>query len=70
LGAALAAAQDSARGHGSLAAQADVQRTSVSGVNIDEEMVSLIKFQNAYAAAAKLVTAADEMLQTILDMKR
>jgi flagellar hook-associated protein 1 FlgK len=42
----------------------------VSGVNIDEEMVNLIRFQNAYQAAARLVSTADEMLQTILDMKR
>jgi flagellar hook-associated protein 1 FlgK len=70
IGAALRAAEDAATVHASLASESDVRRLSVSGVNIDEEMVSLIKYQNAYAAAAKLVTAADEMLQTLLDMKR
>jgi flagellar hook-associated protein 1 FlgK len=39
-------------------------------VDKDEEMVNLIKFQAAYEANAKLVTIVDEMLQTILGMKR
>ncbi|MEJ2099978.1 MAG: flagellar hook-associated protein FlgK [Desulfobacterales bacterium] len=48
--------------------QLENQRESVSGVSLDEEMVNLLKFQNAYTAAAKLITAADEMMQTILQM--
>jgi len=64
------AAADSADTHQVLASQADVRRSSVSGVSVDEELVQLIRFQNAYSAAARIVTAADEMLQTILDMKR
>lgn len=43
-------------------------RESISGVSIDEEMVNLVKFQNAYQAAAKLITTADEMMQTVLNM--
>ncbi len=43
-------------------------RESVSGVNLDEEMVNLVKFQSAYDAAAKLITATDEMIQTVLSM--
>lgn len=42
---------------------------SITGVNLDEEMTSLIKFQSSYKAAAKLITTADEMLQTVLGMK-
>lgn len=42
---------------------------SIAGVNLDEEMTSLIQFQAAYKAAAKLITTADEMFQTILSMK-
>ena len=49
-------------------AQLENQRESVSGVSLDEEMINLLKFQNAYAAAAKLITTADEMMQTILQM--
>lgn len=42
-------------------------RDATSGVNLDEEMANLIKFQHAYSAAAKLITTADEMLQTLLN---
>ena len=48
--------------------QLENQRKSVSGVSLDEEMINLIKFQNAYTAAAKLITTADEMMQTVLQM--
>lgn len=51
-----------------MVAQLDNYRESISGVSLDEEMINLIKFQNAYAAAAKLVTTADEMMQTVLQM--
>jgi flagellar hook-associated protein 1 FlgK len=38
-------------------------------VNLDEEMSDLIKYQASYTAAAKLITTADQMLQTILSLK-
>ena len=43
---------------------------SVTGVNMDEEMSNLIKFQHSYTAAAKLITTADQMLQTLLGLKQ
>ena len=46
--------------------QADQQRTAVSGVSVDEEMVNLISQQQAFGAAAKLVTIADDMMKTLL----
>jgi flagellar hook-associated protein 1 FlgK len=49
-------------------AQLDNYRESISGVSLDEEMINLIKFQNAYTAAAKLVSTADELLQTVIQM--
>jgi len=39
-------------------------------VDKDEEMVNLIKFQSAYEANAKVITVIDEMLQTLLGIKR
>lgn len=39
-------------------------------VDNDEEMLNLIKFQAAYTANAKIVTTVDEMIQTILGIKR
>jgi flagellar hook-associated protein 1 FlgK len=48
--------------------QLENYRESISGVSVDEEMVNLVKYQNAYQAAAKLITTADEMMQSVLDM--
>lgn len=52
-----------------LAQDLDSRQESVGGVNLDEELSSLIKFQNTYKAAAKLINTADEMFQTILGLK-
>ncbi len=50
--------------------QLETRIESVSGVSMDEEASNLIKFQRAYQASAKLITTADELLLTILDLKR
>ncbi len=39
---------------------------NISGVNLDEEAATLIKYQQAYQAAAKVVSAAQDMFQTLL----
>ncbi|TSA10909.1 MAG: flagellar hook-associated protein FlgK [Deltaproteobacteria bacterium] len=44
-------------------------RDSVSGVSLDEEMTKLIQYQQAYSAAARLIQASDEMMQTLLSAK-
>jgi flagellar hook-associated protein 1 FlgK len=46
------------------------RQSAVAGVNLDEEMTNLIKFQHSYTAAAKLITTADQMLQTVLGLKQ
>ncbi len=44
-------------------------RDAISAVSLDEEMANLIKFQHAYAAAAKIINVADEMYVTLLQVK-
>ena len=46
----------------------DNYRESIAGVSLDEEMVNLVKFQHAYDAAAKLISAVDEMMNTVMNM--
>lgn len=44
------------------------QRQQTMGVSVDEEMVNLIKLQTAYQAATKVITMADELINTVLNM--
>lgn len=41
-------------------------RDSVSGVNLDEEAVNLTKFQQSFQAAAQVISASNELFQTLL----
>lgn len=43
------------------------QRQSVMGVNLDEEMASLIQFQHAYNASARTLRTMDELLDVIIN---
>ena len=45
---------------------AQSQRDQQSAVSLDEEFVSLIKYQRAYQASARLLTISDELLQEVL----
>ena len=45
-------------------------RESVSGVSMDEEMTKMIEFQKSFDASARLVRTADEMMDTVLNLKR
>lgn len=42
-------------------------RDSISGVNIDEELSDIIKFQHGYNAAAKFVTIWDSLIDTVIN---
>jgi flagellar hook-associated protein 1 FlgK len=49
--------------------QLDNLRGQTSGVSIDEELTKMLEFQRLYQASARLVTVADELLVTLLDIK-
>jgi flagellar hook-associated protein 1 len=51
-----------------LATDLQGQQQSLSGVSIDEETIDMLKFQQVYSAAAKIVQRTDEMMKTILNM--
>lgn len=42
------------------------KQESVTGVNLDEEMANILKFQHLYQAAAKIISVCDEMMQALL----
>jgi len=43
---------------------------AVSGVNLDEEAANLLRYQQAYAAAAQIISVANEMFDTLLNAVR
>ena len=45
-------------------------RESISGVSLDEETTKMIDFQKTFDASARLIRTADEMLDTVLSLKR
>lgn len=45
-------------------------REQISGVSIDEETANLMQYQHTFDASAKVIQLADEMLKTVLDLKR
>jgi flagellar hook-associated protein 1 len=47
--------------------EATARRSNVEGVNLDEELVKLTSYQQAYSAAARMIRAADEMYQALLN---
>lgn len=66
-GQASAAAQASTNAQ-SVKTQADTRRQSVEGVNLDQELVSLTTYQQAYNASARLITASQDMFTALLNM--
>lgn len=45
-------------------------RESISGVSLDEETTKMIEFQKSFDASARLIKTADEMMDTVLSLKR
>jgi flagellar hook-associated protein 1 FlgK len=62
------AASDELTFSNNLLTQLNSQRESLSGVNMDDEAANLVRFQRAYEAGARLISTADELLKTILNL--
>jgi flagellar hook-associated protein 1 FlgK len=61
-------AADSLSFDNNLLSALQAKRDSVSGVSLDEEAANLIRYQRSYEAAARTITIADELMQTILKL--
>ncbi len=65
-----------ARNRSAINQQKDIQnqlgkiREQISGVSIDEETANLLQYQHVFDASAKVIQVADELLKTVLDLKR
>lgn len=46
----------------------DAQRSSISGVSMDEEAINLVNYQRQYQAGARFISVVDEMTQTLLQL--
>ena len=50
----------------SIATNVERDRAGVSGVNLDEEAASLLQFQQAYQASAKMIQVAQNIFDTLI----
>ncbi|MEJ5914255.1 flagellar hook-associated protein FlgK [Pseudokineococcus sp. 1T1Z-3] len=64
---AVSAAEVRATATASARDSAQAVLTSATGVDIDSEMVDLLTFQRAYEGAARVMTAVDQMLDTLIN---
>lgn len=62
------AAQRAAEGSQSVAIAANDRRAQVEGVSLDDELLKMTTYQNAYAAAARVIQAAQDMLDVLMSI--
>ncbi|WP_297803180.1 flagellar hook-associated protein FlgK [uncultured Brevundimonas sp.] len=70
IGAKASLIEDAASGASALYNEASSRRSSFEGVNLEEELVLMTTFQQAFNASARLIQAASEMYDTLLGMVR
>ncbi|MEE4452376.1 flagellar hook-associated protein FlgK [Novosphingobium resinovorum] len=68
VGAQASLAQTAADDASARLTDATTRRDSYSGVNIDEELAQMVVLQNSYSAAARVMTTASQMYDTLLNM--
>jgi len=70
VGSAARQAEYAAGAQSMLHEQAQAARDSISGVNLDEEAANMLRLQQAYQAAAQIISTADTLFQTLLGAVR
>ncbi len=55
-------------GYSSFLSSLQSQREQVSGVSLDEETIKILQYQQAYQAAARIISTADQLYQVLLNM--
>ena len=48
--------------------EADMRRSSVEGVNLDEELINMTTYQQAFNASARVIQASKDLFDTLLNM--
>ena len=66
---ALSSRQNIAEAQGAIVDGAIAARDGVSGVNLDDEAVNLLAFQQAYQASTRVIQVSREIFQSILDIR-
>jgi flagellar hook-associated protein 1 FlgK len=64
----IAAKRSVAEAQGAIREGAITARDTLSGVNLDNEAVELLRFQQAYQASSRVIQVAREIFQTIIDI--
>ncbi|MCY1413933.1 flagellar hook-associated protein FlgK [compost metagenome] len=67
VGAKAAQAKVDTAANGAIVTSAKASRDSVSGVNLDDEAASLVKFQQYYTASSQIIKTAQETFSTLLN---
>ena len=67
LGQKIKTVETNAYNHNLVSSALGDQRESVAGVNLDEEAASLVQYQRANQAAARIMTAYDELLDLVIN---
>ena len=67
IGTEVADARRGALNASALSESIEDRRQGTAGVSLDEEMTNLIRFQRGYQAAARAMSATDELLDTLID---
>jgi len=65
-----AAARDEAEATGAVLSSLQMQKESITGVNLDEEAISLVKYQRAFQGASRYISVVDDLISQLITLIR